>query len=338
VAIGAPFSSYHNKTGYVEVYALEANGEWNLRGERIVGPPETNNRYFGQYVRLSGDGDSLLIYSEPLLQYYEYSTLGTWELKRAVIPFIGTGTIRNMDLSQSGQYAAVLSSTPDFYAHLQVFDVTQETLPERGNFDPFNSRQLGRDYHHLIAISGQGETLAIGGDGFALVYRFGYDRWRKPFNFTGRDDSTGLLGSHVSVSEDGRVVAIGDIAAAGYSGKVHFIEYDDNLGDWLSEKRISVTGGPGEMWGKTSMSLSGDGSTVAVISFDDTRRTSASLRVLHYYEANNGWDKIDSVGFNDSSVNPIKCAISYSGTTVVCGSDDLMWDGKIGRAWIFELA
>ena len=111
-----------------------------------------------------------------------------------------------------------------------------------------------------VALSGDGETLAIGAccghsyKGNVRVYKWNVTDWSKSVDIDGVEDWD-RTGSSVALSEDGDTLAVGEPGHMGSKGRVRI--YTRNGTVWSKSGR-DIDGVP------SSVSLSGDGQTLAI--------------------------------------------------------------------------
>jgi hypothetical protein len=165
-------------------------------------------------------------------------------------------------------------------------------------------------FGRAVSISGNGTRVAIGGSlndgstgvptanrGHVKIYE--YNATTKAWVQLGSDivGTTDLdqLGFSVSLSNDGSRVAIGCPHSA--SDKGHVEIYDYIVGSGWSEVGTSIVGATAGMRYGYSVSLSNDGTYVAVgAPFDDTTASDSGL--VNVYKYDSGWTKVgaDIVG------------------------------------------
>ena len=165
-------------------------------------------------------------------------------------------------------------------------------------------------FGRAVSISGNGTRVAIGGSlndadtgvttanrGHVKIYE--YNATTKAWVQLGSDivGTTDLdqLGFSVSLSNDGSRVAIGCPHSA--SDKGHVEIYDYSVGSGWSKVGTNIVGATASMRYGYAVSLSNDGTYVAVgAPFDDT--TAADSGLVNVYKYDSGWTKVgvDIVG------------------------------------------
>ena len=131
-----------------------------------------------------------------------------------------------------------------------------------------------------IDLSADGKTIIIGSPNYSpysasqspgyvqiLDYdRYGQGRWRylgsQYYSFVG-SKNTEHFGEAVSISNDGKTIAIGAPWRSGNNGAVRVYSYSSEDDDW-AQIGSTIEGGPYPDYLGKSVSLSGDGSILAV--------------------------------------------------------------------------
>ncbi|MGY5352173.1 WD40 repeat domain-containing protein [Wenyingzhuangia sp. IMCC45533] len=287
IAVGAPFSNGNGTfSGHVRIYKYDANS-WTQLGSDIDG--EAANDYSGFSVSLSEDGTTVAI-------------------------------------------GAPLNSGNGFFSgHVRIY-----------NFDGNNWTQLGSDIDGeagddesgtSVSLSADGTKVAIGAirnDGNGLnsghVRVYEYNGITSDWTQLGLDidgEASGdESGTSVSLSADGTKVAIGALFNDGSdsnSGHVRVYRYDES--NW-TQLGSDIDGEAAADRSGSSVSLSADGTTVAVgASYNDENSSfSGYVRVYRYNESN--WTQlgsdIDGEAANDNSGYSV--SLSADGTRVAIGA------------------
>jgi hypothetical protein len=148
-----------------------------------------------------------------------------------------------------------------------------------------------------VSLSSDGSTVAIGapyndgnGDsqGHVRVYHLINNSWTQKGSDIDGEVAIDQSGWSVSLSSDGSIVAIGARDIFG-KGHVRVYKYENNSWGKLGLDIDGATAGDQSGW---SVSLSGDGSTVAIGApfNDDNGNNSGHVRVYKY--ENNSWGKL----------------------------------------------
>jgi hypothetical protein len=229
---------------------------------------------------------------------------------------------------------------------------------------------LGDGFGHNLALSGDGDTLAVGawyGDandsGAAYVFRRANNVWTQQAYLKAPSPGTGdRFGQGVALSEDGDTLAVGapfedsdavgvggtpnDIAQDFDSGAVYVYVY--STGVWKHQAYIKASNtGKGDNFGLTAV-LSGDGDTLAVgasledsgakgIGGDATSETSTDAGAVYVYvrvgdvwQAMPTYIKASNTGAGDNFGQNL--ALAADGATLVVGAkfEDSMAPGVGG--------
>ncbi len=200
VAIGAPFNGeFGDNSGYVRVYRINSGGStWEKLGQTIFGYKQAQDT-FGFSLDISSDGKVLVV---------------------------GTGTY-------GGGYVRVYRLESSEEPGFQVY--TLESSEEPGS----SWKQLGQNitgeengdgFGGSVSISMDGKMIAVGGSyndgkngdnsGHVRVYRFNDTAsiWMKLGEDIDGEAEADYSGSSVSLSSDGKTVAIGSPLGYGESG------------------------------------------------------------------------------------------------------------------------
>jgi Ca2+-binding RTX toxin-like protein len=275
LAIGAPQNDGNGMdSGHVRVFALD-DTHWHQMGTDIDG--ESADNWSGASVSLSADGQRIAIGS-PLRS----STLARSGQVR-VFEFDGGDWIQ-LGASIQGRRVADLSGTAvsisDDGFTVAVEPVGNLPLVRAYRFDGSMWNQLGSDLpvrflngeleSQHVSLSFDGNTLAIGAKrnnsvgtdgGQVQILTFDGSDWLQLGSPIDGDNAFDRAGSSVSVSDDGRTIAIGSPSHSGVTGQVRVFRFDG--ADWQRFGLDIDAEAQGEAVG-TSVSISGDGSLVVV--------------------------------------------------------------------------
>ncbi len=206
VAVGAYRKTLPNLgwgAGYVKIYRLNS-GSWTQIGNSIYGT--VVNGHFGRNLKLSGDGNSIIVSSKATypdylgkINVYAFNTIN-WVLN-------GTNIIGNswsifssqLDISYNGNRILVLeNSLPSIYDNIS--GNWQKTSNNFWNTGPQNIASM--------SLSGNGDTIALGTSfGFFVYKNDEINNWQY---FYGENLSYYYVDSLVSLSTDGTKLALKD--------------------------------------------------------------------------------------------------------------------------------
>lgn len=276
--------------GEVRVYMLQ-DGEWLPKGAPIQGVAEYD--WCGQEVALDSAGDVLAVSSIATynsddnsvgsVRVYEWDGVD-WQLRGdflegqenpiGFVSFYGYG----LDLSADGN--TVLVSGPEKWSedgstqkvgYVEVFDWNGNNWIQRGEsiFGSVSFMQLGFN----CALSADGQTMVLGGNGFGASDKKGMARvyeWVNNSWIQKGEDMLGVLpkdelGRSVSIANQGNTIAIGapgyEVATTNLQGEV--MVYDWNGSTWVQRGATLSSFEDIDFFG-SDVSLSADGMRLAV--------------------------------------------------------------------------
>jgi len=254
MAVGAPhqLSTSTTYSGYVQVYR-QNNGVWTQIGADIEG--EAVGDYFGASVSLSADG-SIVAIGAP---YNDGNA-------------VGSGHVR------------IFKNTNDVWT--QIGDDIDGGLSD----DIVNGVQLGDLSGFSVSLSADGSIVAIGAQnnsdnghysGSVSIYQNNNGAWVLLGNTIHGQNEEDRLGQSVSLSADGTMVAIGAPFNSNTVGEILVFSFDNSI--WAQIGNSIKGEAIGDLYG-FSVSLSADGSTVAVGGFSKKARV--------YQNNNSTWMQI----------------------------------------------
>ena len=271
LAVGSP---KNQKTGQVKIYQF-LNDDWEQIGKSIYG--ESNEDLFGSSVSLSENGSILAV----------------------------GGQLNDGNGINSG--------------HVRVFQNSENNWIQIGqDIDGEFSGDLSGS---SISISGDGNLIAIGGrknDGIngvnsGHVRIFYYDSenllWKQLGNDIDGGSGGDLFGHYVSISSDGRSVAIGSPVSNSYKGETKVYSYDDKTSLW-NPLGQSILGENYDSWSGYTVALSGDGKSLIIGDYSTTSWNTgigAQSRIFTFDESTSLWSQQGqtlggngySIGFSD---------------------------------------
>ena len=288
IAFGS--SNYNSNTGTVHIYRLnEINNSWELFGDgdnigMING--QSVNSYFGYCVSLSDDGNIIAV----------------------------------SHMSGIGAHIYRLNENNNNSWELSSFN-TSPNLPARS-----------------ISLSGDGNTVAFTAENIVYIYKFDNNEWISDGSFIGDGNLYGRFGASVSLSSDGNTLAIGAphesttmTSQPTNDGRVYIYKFDITKSKFLLFGETSSNDDAhvnyesiGKMIGKKSgglfgesVSLSGDGETLAIGSRENTM-------IFRFNEINSIWEKngfVNAEGKNISVQRVNSLSLSYDGNIIAIGTD-----------------
>jgi len=307
-------------------------------GSTIYG--EAAGDYFGYSVSLSNDGTIMAvgaIYNDGTgtdsghVRVYEYSS-GSWSQLGLDIDGEAAGDYSgiSVSLSNDGTILAVGAIYNDGNGsnsgHTRVYEYSSGSWSQMVEID---GEAAGDAFGLSVSLSGDGTILAIGAifndgvgsnSGHVRVYQFSSGSWSQMFEIDG-EAAGDSFGSSVSLSNDGTTLAVGAIFNDGVgtdSGHVRVYEYSS--GSW-SQMGSDIDGeAAGDAFG-ISVSLSNDGTTLAIGAISNDGGGSDSGHVRVYQFSSGSWSQmveIDGEAAGDSFGRSV--SLSNDGTILAVGA------------------
>jgi hypothetical protein len=326
IAIGAPRNIGSNVgPGYVGIYSNE-NGVWtpvvNING---AADPAADSDRFGYSVSLSSDGNVIAIGSifANLVRVYR-NLNGLWSQVGSDIDGESPGDQSgfSVSLSSDGNVVAIGARQNDGNAfnsgHVRVYRNLSDVWTQIGS--DIEGEAEGDESGFSVSLSSDGTIVAIGApfndgngnnSGHARIYSNQSDVWTQ----VGSDIDGELLGnqsgSAISLSSDGSVVAIGAPLNGGNGNNSGHVRVYRNLSDVWTQIGSDIDGAFGFGRSGNSVSLSSDGSVVAI---GASWNNFGKGKVRIYSNLSDVWTQVGSDIDGES-------AEDFSGTSVSLSSD-----------------
>ncbi|WP_213521931.1 LamG-like jellyroll fold domain-containing protein [Nonlabens sp.] len=256
VAVGAPLhsTSSGNFSGQVQVFK-NINGTWTQIGTNLYG--EGNAHYFGWNLKLSGDGNRLLVssYNAPgvngngpngfgsgLVYAYEYdANTSTWiQLGSTIQGLTGALLGYALDMDYDGSHIAAGGYAYNSYQGLvQTFSYNSTNWVQTGS--NIIGVTTGDSFGTSVSLSSNGTRLAVGSTGangyVGNTRTFDFDSSTNDWvqvgsNLTGLATSN-YYGSSVSLTSDGNKLAIGGMSGSGNNGYIRVFDFNTSTNDWV---------------------------------------------------------------------------------------------------------
>ena len=275
IAISGPRNGHHVKV------LEDSSGVWTQIGSHISGP----NRGFGYSVDMSHNGSRLIIgdpgtASTSTLSFgrstkiYEDSS-GVWKLINS-IPVFSDSSFFGWSVKMDSTGSRVAIGFPKWpsndSAGARVLEEINGTWVQVG--DDLISNNVDDKSGWAIDLSNDGKRLAVGAPnannsngnnaGTVKVYEDSSGTWVQIGSDINGDSQDDWLGQSVSLSSSGHRLIVGAPRAslsAGFPGQVKVFE--DSAGHWV-QVGSDIYGSTTTDFLGTSVSISGDGSTIAV--------------------------------------------------------------------------
>jgi hypothetical protein len=299
VAIGAPYNdgtAPNSNRGHVRIYDWNnSTSQWVQRGNDIDG--ETAGDNSGQSVSLSANGNVVAIgapynngtvpdsYRGHVRVYVWNSSVSQWVQRGADIDGEATNDWYGIavSLSTDGNTVAIGGRSNDGTVpnsdrgHVRIYDwnSTASQWAQRGNDI---DGEASFDYSGCsVSLSANGNTVAIGSghnDGTVLNSNRGHVRiydwnistaqWAQRGTDIDGEDANDYSGWSVSLSDDGNTVAIGAPYNDGsWTDGGHVRVYTWSGSAWV-QRGIDINGESQDDWSGSAVSLSADGTIVAI--------------------------------------------------------------------------
>ena len=259
VAIGAPYNDGNGSaSGHVRIYK-NVNNIWTQVGSDIDG--EDISVLSGTSISLSSDG-SVVAIGAPWVHY-----------------------------------------ATDYTGHVRIYKNENDTWTQVGG--DINGKGISNIYSgESVSLSSDGSVVAIGAPGqegktsrtgHVRIYKNENDAWTQVGGDIEGDAWAEYFGKSVSLSSDGSVVVIGSPGNDGNGTDSGLVRVYQNVNDsWTKVGGDIVGEASGDESGE-SVSISSDGSFVAIgaTGNDGNRHKSGHVRV--YQNVNNTWTQVDLI-------------------------------------------
>eukprot|EP00981_Chlorochromonas_danica_P012776 scaffold5392_cov113-Ochromonas_danica.AAC.1 len=189
---------------------------------------------------------------------------------------------------------------------------------------------------YSVSLSSNGSIVAIGsynytgGVGRVRVYRYSASAWTQRGGDIVGTQTNEYSGWSVSLSSDGSIVAIGSYAYNSGVGRVRVYRYSASAWTQLGG---DIVGTQSAEWSGYSVSLSSDGSIVAIGSY---RYSSGVGRVRVYRYSASAWTQLggDIVGTQTNEYSGRSMSLSSDGSIVAIGS--FGYNSGVGRVRVYR--
>jgi len=341
LAAGAPkvdVTEIGTNVGQVNVY-MNKDETWDHYGNRING---TENKVrLGSSVSISGDGKSVAVGSldERHLDVFK-SEAGVWKSIGGNI----VSTSESIDIESSKiDVSLSYDGTKVAVGIPQENEAAVYVLKTNGNWGrlggSITSENDDIDFGSSVSISSDGEFVAVGSPnsngkkGMVMVMTYEDYAWievGKPIIGEVEGD---MVGTSISLSDDGNVLAIGcpnhemDNVKTGH---VHIYKKSNTNGvySWdLYGDEIMDTSGSGSEFG-SSIDLSGDGTTVA-IGAPQSNDGHGTAQVYRYLAAEEKWLMIGDINGRMNEESGASVSISSDGSIVAIGANRFKKKGAV---------
>jgi len=341
VAIGAYLNDGNgSNAGHVRVYEYSGGG-WAQLGTDIDG--EAANDQSGFSVSLSSDGTRVAIgalfndgngSNAGHVRVYEYSGGGWAQLGTDIDGEAANDQSgRSVSLSSDGTRVAIGAYLNDgngsSAGHVRVYEYSGGGWAKVG--DDIDGEAANDQSGRSVSLSSDGTRVAIGAylndgngssAGHVRVYEYSGGGWAKVGDDIDGEAVNDQSGYSVSLSSDGTRVAIGALFNDGNGSNAgHVRVYEYSGGGW-AQLGTDIDGEAANDQSGYSVSLSSDGTRVAIGAYLNDGNGSSAGHVRVYEYSGGGWAQlgtdIDGEAANDQS--GFSVSLSSDGTRVAIGA------------------
>ena len=342
------FYNKHNYEGFFTTTTPITIPKWDLLGEPIIGTSADGKS--GYQVSLSADGTIVAIGSPSnRMNYLGHVSIfkynkNKWDLIGAPIPGISSGSESGYSVSLSGDGAIVAIGEPygnnSLSGQVRIFQYNENKWGQLG--EPIHGTSEGDYSGWSVSLSGDGTIVAIGApyndgigrdSGQVRIFQLNGNIWKQLGNHILGEAKYDQSGSSVLLSSDGYTVAIGTPLNDGIaynSGHVRIFKYNENNEIKWGQLGQSILGTSGGDKSGYSVSLSGDGYTVAIGTplNDGIGSNSGQVRIYKYNE--NKWDLFGAhiLGTSEGDQSGHSVSLSSDGTILAIGEPFTDHNGK----------
>ena len=333
VAVGA--WEYSSTRGITRIYRYDGS-TWSPLGDTIVGG--SSGERSGWSVSISADGTTVAIgaydfnVTRGVTRVFRYQSGGAWpQLGQNILGDGGQeGCGYSVSISADGKIVAVgafRSNGLRGVTRVYYYEpgAGSGTWLQRGQSIVGDGTE--EYFGYSVSLSADANTLAVGApsnsnqQGVTRVYRYNATtgQWYQLTPTISGVDYGEYSSESLSLSADGTTVAVGAYANNGHRGVTRVYRYN-GYSDWPRLGQNIVGDGTDEYSGR-SVSISADGTTVAVGAIQNRNATGATR--LYKYDALTGqWSQLGSTIFGAEQFENFGMSVSLSanGTTVAIGA------------------
>ena len=341
MAVGAKFNDGNgNNSGHVRVYQF-SDCSWSQLGGDIDG--EAVSDYSGEAISLSSDGTTVAIgangndgngNNSGHVRVYQFSG-GSWSQLGDDINGEAAGDHSGISVSLSSDGTTVAigarynGGNGSESGHVRVYQFSGGSWSQLGV--DIDGEAVEDELGTSVSLSSDGTIVAVGAknnngngsdSGHVRVYQFSGGSWSQLGDDIDGEAAGDELGTSVSLSSDGTIVAVGARYNDGNGNNSgHVRVYQFSGGSW-SQLGDDINGeAAGDELG-TSVSLSSDGSIVAIGAPSNNANGSLSGHVRVYQFSGGSWSQlgVDIDGEAAADRSGWKVSLSSDGTTVAIGA------------------
>jgi len=223
--------------------------------------------------------------------------------------------------------------------HVRIYKDSSGTWTQQGS--DIDGEAAVNYFGNSVSLSSDGSTVAIGARfndgngtyaGHVRIYKDSSGTWTQQGGDIDGEAAGDQSGGSVSLSSDGSTVAIGARFNDGNGSDAGHVRIYKNISGTWTQQGSDIDGEAADDWSGGSVSLSSDGSTVAIGAELNDGNGSNAGHVRIYKNVNGTWTQqgsdIDGEAAVDYSGNSV--SLSSDGSTVAIGAYDN--DGNGSRA------
>ncbi|GAB1856451.1 hypothetical protein MHTCC0001_12860 [Flavobacteriaceae bacterium MHTCC 0001] len=245
--------------------------------------------------------------------------------------FDGSGNA--VSLSADGKILAVGAQWNDENGsnsgHVRVYKFEEDNWVQMGS--DIDGEASGDLSGFSVSLSSDGQIIAIGaplnqengfGSGHVRIYRYKSDNWIQIGEDIDGKYENEVSGNSICLSSDGSIIAIGSVEGDNNGSNSGLVRVYKNLNTIWTQLGNDINGEAIDDFFGTSLSLSSDGTVIAIGASRNDRKGNNSGHVCVYKNLNNSWvqigDNINGEASGDVFGNSV--SISSDGSIVVVGA------------------
>jgi hypothetical protein len=319
------------------------------KGQDING--ESAGDYFGENTTINGNGTVIAgfsVYNSSSaghVRAYQYTPTGSTSWTQMGSDIDGeasndSGNIRNgsnnISLNYAGNILAFGTERNDGggtdAGSVRVFQFTNNAWAQMGS--DINGENAGDYFGNSLGLSDDGLTLVVaadqyGGSNIGAVYVYEYStsgEWiQKGSRLVGENTNDYKLGNHVSINNEGSIIAASSRGAESSKGEVKIYKYDQSATSSWTQLGSDILGEAANDNSGDNFSLSGDGYRIAIGALGNDGGGSGSGHVRVYDHTPSGtasWTQmgVDIDGESTSDYFGDSVSLSSDGLTLAVGA------------------
>jgi Flp pilus assembly pilin Flp len=283
---------------------------------------EEDGHFFGSSVSLSSDGSTLAIGAtgaEHVKIYKNVSDKWT-QIGSNINGEKGSGFGKSVSLSGDGDIVAI--GATGRAGQVSLYENIRGKWTQLGS--DIEGEEQGDDFGHSVSLSGDGITVAVGAphnngngtnSGQVKLYKNINSVWTQVGLAIDGEEEEDWSGSSVSLSSDGAIVAIGAPFNDGNNVNLGHVRLYKNVSGTWTQIGSDIDGRSSGGWSGYSVSLSSDGTIVAI--------GSLYAQVSVYKNINDTWTQVGSKIEDKKRGSGFGSAVSLSsdGSTIAIGAE-----------------